>query len=204
MLNASPSPAAGCAIAESAAAQGGRSAARGPGSRWCRLLDRLRTQWEFGVTGYADLLWAASALAAILIGLVPPAEPAHLAAAWLCATVAGLSKPEGFITACNDPLVSCRALYFVSGDAPHRAAAEGRGVRRTVGIVLGSLGREGGPLCRRHGFAGLSGRLREVRKYRKRFCRDVSASPSHIRSARDQPRGCGAICMFCRWPSGSR
>ena len=52
------------------------------------------TEW-----GDADLLWAASAVAAIVIGLLLPRSGPHLFAAWICATVAGLSKNEGFITA---------------------------------------------------------------------------------------------------------
>lgn len=54
----------------------------------------------YGVGGYADLLWAASAVAAVIIGLVLPPSTRNLAAAWVCATTAGLTKPEGFITAC--------------------------------------------------------------------------------------------------------
>jgi hypothetical protein len=54
----------------------------------------------YGVGGYADLLWAASAVAAVVIGLVLPPSTRNLAAAWVCATTAGLTKPEGFITAC--------------------------------------------------------------------------------------------------------
>jgi hypothetical protein len=54
----------------------------------------------YGVGGYADLLWAASALAAVIIGLFLPRRAHNLLAAWVCAVVAGLTKNEGFITAC--------------------------------------------------------------------------------------------------------
>jgi len=51
------------------------------------------------VGGSADLTWAAAGVAAVVYGLVLPRSPRHLAIAWLCATVASLTKNEGFVTA---------------------------------------------------------------------------------------------------------
>ena len=59
------------------------------------------------VSGYADPLWAATAVAAIVFGLVLPRSPWHLAVAWLCATVASLTKNEGLTTALMIFLLVC-------------------------------------------------------------------------------------------------
>ncbi len=59
------------------------------------------------VSGYADLLWAATAVAAIVFGLILPRAPWHLAVAWLCATVASLTKNEGLTTALMIYLLVC-------------------------------------------------------------------------------------------------
>ena len=53
----------------------------------------------FAVGGYADLLWAASALAATIYGLLLPRSSSHLAIGWICATVAALTKNEGLTVA---------------------------------------------------------------------------------------------------------
>ncbi len=53
----------------------------------------------YAVAGYADLLWAATATAAIVFGLLLPCSSTHLAVAWLSATVASLTKNEGLTTA---------------------------------------------------------------------------------------------------------
>ena len=66
----------------------------------CLCLIGFGLSGVYGVGGYADLLWAASAAAAVLWGLVLPLSGRHLAIAWVLATVAGLTKNEGFITAC--------------------------------------------------------------------------------------------------------
>jgi hypothetical protein len=136
VLNACALAAAGCAIAASAAAHG-RALARvvGLGGGACVCLIGFGLSGYFGVSGYADLLWAASALAAILIGLVLPPSLRNLAAAWVCATVAGLSKPEGFITACM--ILGLLAVRYIPRPvtpltAPRQKA---EGVRRSVGIV---------------------------------------------------------------------
>ncbi len=54
---------------------------------------------NYGVDGYADLLWAASAVAAVLWGLVLPRGRSALLVAWCCAIVASLTKNEGLVTA---------------------------------------------------------------------------------------------------------
>jgi hypothetical protein len=54
---------------------------------------------SYGLEGYADLLWAAAAVGAIIWGLVLPPERSSLAVAWICAAVASLTKNEGLTTA---------------------------------------------------------------------------------------------------------
>jgi len=51
------------------------------------------------VGGVADLTWAATGVAAVVYGLILPRAPRYLAIAWLCATVASLTKNEGLLTA---------------------------------------------------------------------------------------------------------
>jgi hypothetical protein len=53
----------------------------------------------YGVIGYADLLWAAAAVGAVIWGLVLPRSAQALGIAWICATVASLTKNEGLTTA---------------------------------------------------------------------------------------------------------
>jgi hypothetical protein len=53
----------------------------------------------WGVVGYADLLWAAAAAAAVIWGLVLPKGTQALGIAWTCAAVASLTKNEGLTTA---------------------------------------------------------------------------------------------------------
>jgi hypothetical protein len=53
----------------------------------------------YAIAGYADLLWAVTATAAIVFGLFLPPSSRYLAVAWLCATVASLTKNEGLTTA---------------------------------------------------------------------------------------------------------
>jgi hypothetical protein len=136
VLNACALAAAGCAIAASTALDG-RALARvvGLGAGACVCLIGFGLSGSIGVSGNADLLWAASALAAILIGLVLPPSQRNLAAAWVCATVASLSKSEGFITACM--ILGLLAVRYiprpVTPFAARRQKAEG--VRRAVSIV---------------------------------------------------------------------
>jgi hypothetical protein len=53
---------------------------------------------QFGVDGYADLLWAAAAVGAVIWGLVLPRGTQALVVAWVCAGVATLTKNEGLTT----------------------------------------------------------------------------------------------------------
>ena len=53
----------------------------------------------YAVAGYADLLWAASALAATIYGLLLPRSSSHFAIGWIGATVAALTKNEGLAVA---------------------------------------------------------------------------------------------------------
>lgn len=99
ILNASALGVIGCGIAASVA---GKSAA----ARWLGIvlgasvcLIGFGIAGMYGVNGYADLLWAASAVAAIVFGLVLARSPRHLAATWMFASVAGLTKNEGLTTA---------------------------------------------------------------------------------------------------------
>ena len=53
----------------------------------------------FEIEGYADLLWAAAAVGAVIWGLVLPQSTQALGVAWICALVASLTKNEGLTTA---------------------------------------------------------------------------------------------------------
>jgi hypothetical protein len=53
----------------------------------------------YGVIGYADLVWAAAAVGAVMWGLVLPRSAQALGIAWICAAVASMSKNEGLTTA---------------------------------------------------------------------------------------------------------
>jgi hypothetical protein len=52
-----------------------------------------------GIDGYADLMWAAAAVGAIIWGLVLPQSTQALVIAWICAAAASLTKNEGLTTA---------------------------------------------------------------------------------------------------------
>jgi hypothetical protein len=54
---------------------------------------------QYGVDGYADLLWAAAAAGAVIWGLVLPRSTQTLVIAWICAAVASMTKNEGLTTA---------------------------------------------------------------------------------------------------------
>jgi hypothetical protein len=54
---------------------------------------------KFGISGYTDLLWAAAAAAAVILGLVLPRGRQNLCLAWICAAAASLTKNEGLTTA---------------------------------------------------------------------------------------------------------
>ncbi|HMK64023.1 MAG TPA: hypothetical protein VK386_10415, partial [Acidimicrobiales bacterium] len=52
---------------------------------------------QYGVDGYADLLWSAAATTAVVYGLVSPRSTANLFTAVVTATAAALTKNEGLI-----------------------------------------------------------------------------------------------------------
>ena len=82
----------------------------------------------FAVGGNADLLWAASALAATIYGLLLPRSSSHLAIGWICVTVAALTKNEGLIVALMIlALMSIRYIPASSQqEVAHHEPPEGR------------------------------------------------------------------------------
>jgi hypothetical protein len=82
-----------------------------------------------GVDGYADLLWAAAAVGAVIWGLVLPRSTQMLVVAWICAVVASLTKNEGLTTALA--LLILIAFRYrpltLSWVRRHRAHPESRG-----------------------------------------------------------------------------
>ena len=67
----------------------------------------------FAVDGFADLTWAASAAAAVVFGLVLPRSSQRLWVAWICLTVAALTKNEGTVAA--GIIAVLLAVRYVSG-----------------------------------------------------------------------------------------
>ena len=85
-------------------------AAAGSGARWPARVIAVAAAGAIGVVGfavsdvfavegYADLVWAAFAVGAVIWGLVLPRSPRALAVAWICAAAASLTKNEGLTTA---------------------------------------------------------------------------------------------------------
>ena len=85
-------------------------AAAGSGARWPARVVAVAAAGAIGVVGfavsgvfavegYADLVWAAFAVGAVIWGLVLPRSPRALAVAWICAAAASLTKNEGLTTA---------------------------------------------------------------------------------------------------------
>jgi hypothetical protein len=74
-----------------------RAAAVAVAGAICLVGFAVSGQW--GVVGYADLLWAAAAAGAVIWGLVVPRSAQALGIAWVCAVVASLTKNEGLTTA---------------------------------------------------------------------------------------------------------
>jgi hypothetical protein len=70
----------------------------------------------YGLNGYADLLWAAAAVGAIVWGLVLPRSPRALTIAWVCAVVASLTKNEGLTTSLV--VLALIALRYLSAALP--------------------------------------------------------------------------------------
>jgi hypothetical protein len=100
LLNASALASLGCAVTATLGAHGrtsARIAALVAGASLCLIGFGL--SGVNGVGGEADLLWSAAATAAIVIGFILPRSGPNLLAAWVCATVAGLTKNEGLVTA---------------------------------------------------------------------------------------------------------
>jgi len=95
VLNACGLGVVACGIGEVARHRGPltRSAALGIAGLLCLIGFGLAGAFAFA--DYADLLWAAAAVGALVFGLVLPRAPRHLAVAWLCATAASLTKSEG-------------------------------------------------------------------------------------------------------------
>lgn len=93
---------------------------------------------DYGVSGYADLLWASAAAAAVVWGLVLPLSNRALAVAGICAAVAGLTKNEG-LTAALIVLALIGLRYGSAASATWRARA-----RRADGS-RGQLLRSGAP-----------------------------------------------------------
>jgi hypothetical protein len=75
---------------------------------------------SYAVNGYADLLWSASAVAAVVYGLVLPSTSRNLAVAWVCATVGALTKNEGL--AMSFVILGLSSVRFV----PSTERSEGR------------------------------------------------------------------------------
>jgi hypothetical protein len=86
----------------------------------------------FATNGYADMLWAASAVGAVAYGLVLTGRRSDLGAAAVLLAVAGLTKDEGYVTAMAVVvfLAARTALSAPSG-------RPGRWWRPTVGGALG-------------------------------------------------------------------
>jgi hypothetical protein len=74
----------------------------------------------YGVSGYADLLWASAATAAVVYGLVLPRSRRHLASAWVGALAGALTKNEGMVMGVM--LVALISLRYVPR-APSGATA---------------------------------------------------------------------------------
>jgi hypothetical protein len=84
-----------------AAATGGRAPARvaAVAAAGAICVVGFAVSGVFEIQGYADLLWAAAAVGAVIWGLVLPQSARALGVAWICAVVASLTKNEGLATA---------------------------------------------------------------------------------------------------------
>jgi hypothetical protein len=89
----------------------------------------------FATNGYADMLWAASAVGAVGYGLVLPGRRGNIASAAVLLAVAGLTKDEGYVTAMA--IVALLALRSaISAPVGHT----GRWWRPAVFGVVGVVG----------------------------------------------------------------
>jgi hypothetical protein len=73
---------------------------------------------QFAVDGFADLTWAAPAAAAVVFGLVLPRSSQRLWVAWICLTVAALTKNEGAVAAAI--IAALLAMRYVDSRAASR------------------------------------------------------------------------------------
>jgi hypothetical protein len=89
----------------------------------------------FAVEGYADLVWAAFAVGAVIWGLVLPRSPRALAVAWICAAAASLTKNEGLATALI--IIAAIALRYRPFSLPGPMAR--RWAERAVLVLLPAL-----------------------------------------------------------------
>jgi hypothetical protein len=78
----------------------------------------------FAVGGDADLLWAASALAATIYGLLLPRSSSHLAIGWICATVAALTKNEGLTVALV--ILALMTIRYIPSPSPREVTHPGQ------------------------------------------------------------------------------
>ena len=95
---------------------------------------------QYAVDGYADLLWSAAAVAAVVYGLVLPVERSNLRVAWMAATAAALTKNEG-LTAAVVVLALVAVRYVPGGDAP--AGRHLRGPRAPAAALAATWARRG-------------------------------------------------------------
>lgn len=121
-------------------------AAAGSGARWPARVVAVAAAGVIGVVGfavsgpyaiegYADLVWAAFAVGAVIWGLVLPRSPRALAVAWICAAAASLTKNEGLTTALI--ILAAIALRYRPFSLPGPAAR--RWAERAVLVLLPAL-----------------------------------------------------------------
>ncbi|HTZ30063.1 MAG TPA: hypothetical protein VMC83_39070 [Streptosporangiaceae bacterium] len=121
-------------------------AAAGRGARWPARVVAVAAAGAIGVVGfavsgnyaiegYADLVWAAFAVGAVIWGLVLPRSPRALAVAWICAAAASLTKNEGLTTALI--IIVAIALRYRPFSLPGPMAR--RWAERAVFVLLPAL-----------------------------------------------------------------
>ena len=117
--------ATGVVAAAATLSRGRRMVAVGAGASLC--LVGFGIAGLSGIGGYADLLWAAAAAAAVVYGLVLPRSRHHLLVAWICANVAALTKNEGLTTCLVIfVLLAIRYVPAPTRDAPRRFVEQGK------------------------------------------------------------------------------
>lgn len=122
------------------------AAATGSGARWPARVVAVAAAGVIGVVGfavsggfaiegYADLVWAAFAVGAVIWGLVLPRSPRALAVAWICAVAASMTKNEGLTTALI--IIAVIALRYRPFSLPGPAAR--RWAERAVLVLVPAL-----------------------------------------------------------------